>query len=357
MRQIELPSSGDRLKLWLTVIEYCEVFCELSAKKLWGNGGKWLVIVAIQVFKYITWTLSYFWDCKNCFLRCLARLFLVYHHRETIIQHPPIPPLQRSAVQAGGSQYDPSVSEVAQAQLDAISFTLKRSGRIVRKIDSSPPVAARTWKGLERSAFYDNEQTLEQALAGRQLVAETIYVLKPLVHLGSIACFGEKTWKPWMVALLMDLSRWGERGVDMRDCIVSFCSLHLYRSCSKAKSNSLTKKQKLQVSRRTLLLLMYIFRSPFYDKHSRDRVHAFLLALSKNVPLIGIICNPIMQYLPYWQGTYFYMWSTWSFICKNFVYGGSCDVCKYWILYFKIGKGGNVRKRQFVKINIFFIIY
>lgn len=55
VRQIELPSSGDRLKLWLTVIEYSEVFCELSAKKLWGNRGKWLVIVAIQVFKYDIW--------------------------------------------------------------------------------------------------------------------------------------------------------------------------------------------------------------------------------------------------------------------------------------------------------------
>lgn len=131
----------------------------------------------------------------------------MFHHKETIIQHPPIPPLPRRAVQAGGSQYDPSVSEVAQAQLDAISFTLRRSGRLMRKIDSSPPVTARTWKGLETSAYYDNEQTLEQALAGRQLVAETIYILKPVVHLGSVACFGEKAWKPWIVALLMDLSR------------------------------------------------------------------------------------------------------------------------------------------------------
>lgn len=110
-------------------------------------------------------------------------------------------------MQAGGPQFDPSVSEVAQAQLDAISFTLQRSGKIVRKIDASPPIAARNWKGLERSMCYDNEQTLEQALAGRQLVAETVYILKPLVHLGSLACFGENAWKSWMVALLMDLSR------------------------------------------------------------------------------------------------------------------------------------------------------
>lgn len=88
------------------------------------------------------------------------------------------------------------------------------------------------------------------------------------------------------------------------------CSLQLYRSCSKAKSDALTQKQKLQVSRRTLLLLMYVLRSPFYERYSRDRIRAFLAALAKSVPLVGIICNPLAQYLPFWQSTYFYMWST-----------------------------------------------
>lgn len=94
-------------------------------------------------------------------------------------------------------------------------------------------------------------------------------------------------------------------------CIDDFhCSLHLYRSCNKTKSDSITRKQKLQLSRRTLLLLMYVLRSPFYDKYSKDRIEAFLLALSKNVPLVGIVCNPLVQYLPFWQSSYFYMWST-----------------------------------------------
>lgn len=52
-RQLEIPSSGDALKIWLTVLEYSEVFFELSARKLWGYTGKWIVIVAVQVFKYV----------------------------------------------------------------------------------------------------------------------------------------------------------------------------------------------------------------------------------------------------------------------------------------------------------------
>jgi hypothetical protein len=51
LRQLEVPGSGDTLKSWLTVVEYCEVLFELSAQKIWGNVGKWLVIIGVQVFK------------------------------------------------------------------------------------------------------------------------------------------------------------------------------------------------------------------------------------------------------------------------------------------------------------------
>lgn len=49
--RIELYDSVEKIKLWLTVIEYSEVFFELSAKKLWGSTGKWLVVISIQTFK------------------------------------------------------------------------------------------------------------------------------------------------------------------------------------------------------------------------------------------------------------------------------------------------------------------
>lgn len=51
VKRLELPGSGDKLKVWLTVVEYCEVLFELSSQKLWGNVGKWLIIITIQVFK------------------------------------------------------------------------------------------------------------------------------------------------------------------------------------------------------------------------------------------------------------------------------------------------------------------
>ncbi|KAF5308853.1 hypothetical protein FQR65_LT00553 [Abscondita terminalis] len=260
---------AERLKVWLTVIEYAEVFLELSALKVWGNTGKWLVIVCIQVFK------------------CLSRMLLLFHYKENIIQHPPIPVLQRSCIDTKSSG-----DGFQQLQSHSISFTLKHSGRVIRKVDSAPPVAFRSWKPLEQVPC-DNTQAIQQSLLDKQIIAETLYVIKPILHLGSAAIFGNNTWKPWMLSLALDLY-----------------SLRLYRYCFKSDFNSLSKTQKMQISRRTVVLLLYLLRSPFYEKHSRERIETVLKSISNKVPLARLLCIPLLQYLPFWQRTYFYMWST-----------------------------------------------
>ncbi|CAG9856578.1 unnamed protein product [Phyllotreta striolata] len=269
----DCQSTVEKIKLWLTVVEYSEVFCELSARKIWGSTGKWVVIICIQIFK------------------CISRMLLIFHYKESIIQNPPIPVLDRKNALITGEH---STSLVTEPNFESITFTLKRSGRVVRKIDSSPPTIGRDWKPLPKPSFFQPEgnQSINSILAKRMLIAETIYVIKPIAHLASLACFGTKTWRPWVISLALDVA-----------------SLELYRSCTKKNKQSLTKQQRLQISKRTVLLLLYVLRSPMYDKHSKDRLHSFLMALS-NVPLAGLVCKPLAEYLPFWQSTYFYMWST-----------------------------------------------
>jgi peroxin-16 len=50
-RRLEAVGSGEKLKTWLTVLDYSEVFIEVSVRKLWGEKGKWLIIVVLQIFK------------------------------------------------------------------------------------------------------------------------------------------------------------------------------------------------------------------------------------------------------------------------------------------------------------------
>jgi peroxin-16 len=50
-RRLEAVGSGEELKTWLTILDYSEVFIEVSVKKLWGEKGRWLIIVVLQILK------------------------------------------------------------------------------------------------------------------------------------------------------------------------------------------------------------------------------------------------------------------------------------------------------------------
>lgn len=94
----------------------------------------------------------------------------------------------------------------------------------------------------------------------------------------------------------------------MKKYVLTSFSLQLYNSSQRKSFQDLTPQQRLLVSKRTILLLMYLIRSPVYEKYSKNKINAFLIALSKFIPLAHIICNPLQEYVPFWQSTYFYMW-------------------------------------------------
>lgn len=90
-----------------------------------------------------------------------------------------------------------------------------------------------------------------------------------------------------------------------------FKSLHLHSEAAVNQHNldpGFT-AHRMELSRRRLALVLYLMRSPFYEKYTKSRVESFLDSLAKNIPLARLICNPIKDYIPYWQDTYFYMWS------------------------------------------------
>lgn len=267
-RRLESVGSGEKLKTWLTVLDYSEVFIEVSARRLWGEKGKWMIVVVLQIFK------------------CAGRLLLLFHHNENIIQSPSLPPLRRKKLD------DDARSEESRIRLHSASFTLKRSGRLIRSVNAAPPSSCRSWRPLQAASNNAEEDDIpDQVLSGKILAAEVLYVVKPVAHLCSMMLFGQKDWKPWLLALAMDLS-----------------SLQLYKN--QRTGQTLSRRQRLELSRRTITLLLYLLRSPFYEQHSNDRLQALLHGLSANVPLARFLCTPIAQYLPQWQDTYFYMWST-----------------------------------------------
>lgn len=166
-------------------------------------------------------------------------------------------------------------------------LVLKSSNKVVRKINGAPPVMMRNWKPLPPK---QNINSVHGETEGKLIKnAEILYILKPVIHLSSITAFGYNSWKSWGMTSLID-----------------FSSLLLYYQ----ERHLLTATQKSEISRRHLSMLLYLLRSPFYDKYSKERILNLLEAISSNIPLSKLICRYVLDYLPYWQSVYFYVWSS-----------------------------------------------
>ncbi|EEB17218.1 Peroxisomal membrane protein PEX16, putative [Pediculus humanus corporis] len=257
---------GNKIKIWLSVLEYTEVFLEISSKSVWGKKGKWTVVVSIQLMK------------------CILKFILLINFKQNIISQPPILPQKRNTVGFNGNYSDEIL------KINKIAFSLKRSGRIIRKVSASPSFHNRLWKPPYFSSDKINTEDQQKIITQPQiLIGEMLYISKPILILITILKYGQRTWVPWLLLYLVQLES---------------------KNHSNNNNNNYTPGQKLEISRRKLLLLLYLMKSPFYERHSKDLIVGFLNSLSKNIPLAKFICKPILQYLPHWQETYFYLWSS-----------------------------------------------
>ncbi|KAL1459932.1 hypothetical protein WDU94_011877 [Cyamophila willieti] len=252
-------NKNHKFKVWLTVLEYSEVFIELAIYKLYGDFGKWIAVLAIQIVKTV------------------ARISLLYSKQKLLIESIPIPPLDREnlstvyeCAQNGGPSKSPS------------SGIVLPSGRVVRSVKNSPSVSQRDWKPLDK--IIPMKESTQQKI----FYTELLYILKPLIHLGSSYKYGFNTWRPFLTSLAIDATCAGV--------------LHQERAF-------LHKPDKIESTRRMIQLLLYLLRSPFYERHTRLRLERLLLSLC-NYRLLKLVCNPLREYIPYWQSTYFYLWSS-----------------------------------------------
>ncbi|KAI8117221.1 hypothetical protein FF38_06910 [Lucilia cuprina] len=257
-----------RLKVMLTTLEYCEVFIEISAKRVFGNKGKWLVIAGIQMMK------------------AAGRYFILKHSVEQIITSPAMPALNRRALKKN-KHTNPNTATTGHThslEEHNITFKLKRSGRIVRKVEGAPPLQYRSFKLNEEIESMQKSQVPKILLQ-----AEYLYIAKPLIHLASMGVFGESSWKQFMVSFAVDMA-----------------SINMYRK----NRHLMTKQQQLILSHRCVNLLLYLMRTPFYERFTQTRLERILGFIANHVPIAKMVAGPLLDYIPHWQSTYFYLWST-----------------------------------------------
>uniref|UniRef100_A0A8C9M7B1 Peroxisomal membrane protein PEX16 n=1 Tax=Panthera tigris altaica TaxID=74533 RepID=A0A8C9M7B1_PANTA len=233
----KLPVSLTQQKLltWLSVLECVEVFMEMGAAKVWGEVGRWLVIALIQLAKAGLQT------------------------------SPPIIPLDRET-QAHSPDCDPSPGSQEQ------SYVGKRSNRVVRTLQNTPSLHSRHWGAPQQREGRQQRQHEELSvpptpLGLQETIAESLYIARPLLHLLSLGLWGQRSWTPWLLSGVLDVT-----------------SLSLL-----SDRKGLTRRERLELRRRTILLLYYLLRSPFYDRFSEARIHFLLQLLTDHVPGVGLV--------------------------------------------------------------------
>ncbi|KAM3854300.1 peroxisomal biogenesis factor 16 isoform 1-T1 [Vipera latastei] len=265
-QSLPVPLSQQKLLTWLSVLECLEVFAEMGTAKVWGENGRWATIVLIQLTKAI------------------LRLLLLLWYKAGIQTSPPIVPLDRRQ-----SLYQKALeaSLVGKEQI----FVGKRCSRVVRSLESTPSLHSRHWGEPQQREEKQNQRAMESnqpstPLGNQETLAESIFVTRPLLHLLSLAVWGQKSWKPWLLSGILDVA-----------------SLSLL-----SEKKDLNKRERMELKRRTVLLLYYLLRSPFYDRYSECRILFLLRLLADYVPGVGLVTRPLMDYLPAWQKIYFYNW-------------------------------------------------
>ncbi|XP_036718377.1 peroxisomal biogenesis factor 16 isoform X1 [Balaenoptera musculus] len=278
-RKLPVSLSQQKLLTWLSVLECVEVFMEMGAAKVWGEVGRWLVIALIQLANHLPPPASPYSQP-----RAVLRMFLLIWFKAGLQTSPPIVPLDRET-QAQSQDGDSSPGSREQ------SYVGKRSNRVVRTLQNTPSLHSRHWGAPQQREGRQQQQHEELSvtptpLGLQETIAESLYIARPLLHLLSLGLWGQRSWTPWLLSGVVDVT-----------------SLSLL-----SERKGLTRRERLELRRRTILLLYYLLRSPFYDRFSEAKILFLLQLLADHVPGIGLITRPLMDYLPTWQKIYFYSW-------------------------------------------------
>ncbi|XP_065912076.1 peroxisomal membrane protein PEX16-like isoform X2 [Dysidea avara] len=241
----------------LGAVECFEVSMEMMAQQNFSEVFKWATVIVVSLLKST--------------MRCYMLLAL----RAGMSVSPPVPFLNRAQLYGnhGNGQ-----------QQSAQAWQGPRSGRVVRSINSDMSVPYNQLLLSDGDAASGVAKPTK--LSTQQIISECLHCCRPLIHLFSMFVFGQKSWKPWLISMVIDI-----------------INLQSFQRVTK-----LTSSEKSEVLRRRLLLLLYLLRSPFYDNVTKEKLLGVLKSVLSRIPFINMLSDLLLGYIPVWQDTYFYCW-------------------------------------------------
>eukprot|EP01116_Phalansterium_solitarium_P020336 TRINITY_DN596_c0_g1_i1.p1 TRINITY_DN596_c0_g1~~TRINITY_DN596_c0_g1_i1.p1 ORF type:complete len:379 (+),score=126.62 TRINITY_DN596_c0_g1_i1:505-1641(+) len=209
------PRWGTGWAASLSALRAVELLAELGARQRGGSAARWSMVCAVEAVKAVL----KLWLLLRLNRRSPGQEPMLLHSMCTVPQY-----------------RDTASVEAAVARLSSVSAPLSSSHR--------PPQSGAA-RLLERRRAADETANGSRSLPSN-LVPELLHIARPLIYLGARRVYGGRSWRAWLIALLVDLTSlahyWWTPG----------------RALHAAESR--------EVERRTAGLAYYLLRSPVYER-------------------------------------------------------------------------------------------
>lgn len=233
----------------------------------------------------------------------LKSVLVAVQHTQVLLEM-----LSRRVLQGRGRWLCVLMVELSKAVLRASLLYLTKSKMLTRKDGESPTAAVdnngkplddefadlramyrRSGRGEDRHGRYSDSiavveemEDQNEGTSPRILVSECVSIARPVLHVLGILAFRQSSWTPFVLSAAMDT-----------------VAMSLLRSVK------LTQSQVKEVQKRKLLLLLYMFRSPFFEQFTRVPLLT-LCRLLERLPLLGLLFTNIIELLQHLRTHHFY---------------------------------------------------
>lgn len=146
----------------------------------------------------------------------------------------------------------------------------------------------------------------QQALATALIKAgELAHICRPLAYVIALRWYGRKSWKPWLFSLAVDVvsghlsnvgAKVAQREIksgDVKPGLSTSGSMLLLYSLQAFKWSQVEQRE---LTRRKILIMYYLIRSPFFDHYTKGVVDLSLSVL-RPVPLVGSLAEKAREIL------------------------------------------------------------
>lgn len=158
-------------------------------------------------------------------------------------------------------------------------------------------------QNLERQMTETNNVSSKLLVAG-----EILHILRPVMYTACLRTWGVKSWKPWALSLLVELSSARATNIAQRHSnrVMQQYAWNSTLSMLYAKQGIVWNPQELdELTKRKLLLVFYLIRDPVFGKVTLPIMQKWVQMVSR-VPMVSWLSERLVDFIQGIQKYYTY---------------------------------------------------